>query len=257
MIRGNLAFVDELAEPLTVKLSDNHYSVTDHVLGSPMQAPQYNRAACLFSGLILLSQLPLLAIAGELSQSEHAVASNLAAATPWPTSDATPRATIAKQSAVHPLGLQTLSIEADWKKHADGARLARIYQYDYTQLKSRLLVIDVNSEQVLREQLIGSVHLPLSDDEINYAATLINSDATLLLHINQERALRSLEPINTLESFDVKASIYEPTMNDHLCSEQRCVLFALVDTTLTVSSVEPLVLLNHGEVRLLQSTLRE
>ncbi|MEE9335828.1 MAG: hypothetical protein V3U65_17180 [Granulosicoccaceae bacterium] len=211
--------------------------------------------------MILLCQLPLLAISGELSQTEHAIAASLADATPWPPTLRSSLAAkvvtqVATKGSAHPLGLQTLSIEADWKKHADATRLARIYQYDHTQLKSRLLVVDVNSKQVIREQLINSVHLPLSTDEILYATAQLNASASLLLDINQERTQQLLTPITDLSSFDVKASIYEPTLTHHPCSTQRCVLFALVDATLTVSSVEPLVLLSSGDVQRLQDTLR-
>ncbi len=222
-----------------------------------MRAPQYNRAACLFSGLILLCQYPVLAFAGELSHAEHAIASSIAENTKWSLSAGTTTQQFKSvdQNPTHPLGLQTLSVEADWKKHSDGNRLARIYQYDHTQLKSRLLVINVNTEQVVREQLIGSVHLPLSTDEINYAITHLNASESLLANINQERTQQSLAPISSLSGFDVKASIFEPTLSDHPCSIQRCVLFALVDSTLTVSSVEPLVFLTNGDVKLLQDTL--
>ena len=256
-------FVDELAEPLTFKLPQYRYSVTDHVLGSPMRAPQYNRAACLISGLILLCQLPLLAIADELTPNERAIAASLAETAAWSSHASTtaPRSNKGDHETTHPLrehplGTQTLSIEADWKKHADGSRLARIYQYDYARLKSRLLVINVNTEQVIHKQLIDSVHLPLSPDEIRYATALLNTSARLLRNINQERSRQSLEPLTDLSVFDVKASIYEPTLNNHPCSTERCVLFALVDATLTVSSVEPIVLLGNGDVQLLQDTLR-
>ena len=227
-----------------------------------MRTPQYNRAACLLSGIILLCQLPMLVVAGELSQAEHAIAASLARATLWSStlrssvSDISVSDMTSNTSAQHPLGIQTLSIEADWKKHTSGARLARIYQYDHGQLKSRLLIMDINTGQLVREQAISSAHLPLSQDEITYATAQLNRSANILKRINQERARQSLAPITSLSGFDVKASIFEPTLNKHVCDKQRCVLFALVDSTLTVSSVEPLVLLSNGDVQLLQDTLR-
>jgi len=218
-----------------------------------MLAQQYNRAASVFSGMILLCLLPMLAAASELTPAEHSIAASVADATLWSSPQPL---TLQKQSAkpTHPLGLQTLSIEADWKKHSDGSRVARVYQYDHRQLQSRLLVINVDSKALIQEHIINSVHLPLSAQEISYATAALNTDATVLFDINQERFRQSLEPISDLSNYEAKASIYEPTLVTHPCSTQRCVLFALVDSTLTVSSIEPLVLLSNGQVLLLEES---
>jgi len=219
-----------------------------------MRAAQYNRAVGLTAAAALFCLLSLSLQASELTPAEYLVAARV---TEGVSTRSKGSAATTSTKITHPLGVQTLSIEADWKKHTSHTRLARIYQYDHSKLQSRLLVVDVNTQQVIHQHLIDSAHLPLSDEEISYATALLNNSNDMLQRINQQRTLESLVPLTDLTSFDAKASIYEPLYNDHLCSHQRCVLFALVDETLTVSRVEPVVVLSSGAVRLLQSTLRD
>lgn len=214
-----------------------------------MHTPQYNRATVWLSACLALCLLPLSAISAELSGAEKAVAKGVIDTLPWASST---RST----DAAHPLGIQTLSIEADWKKHASGQRLARTYQFNHSKQTSRLLVVDLDRHSVVNVQAINSVHLPLNDTEIEYAKTLLSNDATFYTLLNREREQQSLGPVSGLTMYDVKASIYEPNIDAHACALQRCVLFALVDQSLTVSSIEPLVNLYTGSVVLLQDTLQ-
>jgi len=226
-----------------------------------MSEPEYNRACGLITDAIAALALSCLlgfpVYANELTNTERTAAANIAKGAQWRQA-ITKSATVSSTSvSTHPLGIQTLSIEADWKKQNTGARLARLYQHDHRSVQSRLLIINLDTQQVVEERSIGSVHLPLSAQEIDYATQLLHNNTEMLNRVNQHRLLYALAPLDNLRGFDVKASIYEPLYPDHLCSNQRCVLFALVDNTLTVSTVEPLVLLSSGNVTLLQSTLRD
>lgn len=214
-----------------------------------MHTPQYNRAAHWLSACLALCLLPISVISAELTGAEKAIARGVIDNLPWAS---TTRSTV----AVHPLGIQTLSVEADWKKHASGQRLARIYQYNHSRQSSRLLIIDIDAQSIVREQAINSVHLPLNSAEIEYAQLQLKNNAPIFALLNQERAQQSLEAVSELTQYEVKASIYEPYSATHACAEQRCVLFALVDQSLTVSSIEPLVNIYTGSVSLLQDTLQ-
>jgi hypothetical protein len=242
--------VDDLVEQLTVECQSNTIVIKINILGCHMYTPQYNRAAMWLSVWILLCLLPVIVVAAELSKTEQAAAKDIGDDMPW-------QPTTRSNVALHPLNIQTLSIEADWKKHTSNQRLARVYQYNHNQQTSRLLVIDINSQLIVREQAINSVHLPLNDTEIDYAKSLLDSNRAIYTLLNRERAQRSLEPVFKLTQYDVKASIYEPDNTAHVCALQRCVLFALVDQSLTVSSIEPLVSLHTGQVLLLRETLRQ
>ncbi len=209
---------------------------------------QYNRAICWISGIALLSLLPLIAPADELNSREQAAASQVANSIPWAS-------LTRSKAASHPLGTQTLSVEADWQKNANGQRIARAYQFDHDQRQSRLLMIDLDTMQLIKQHRIDSVHLPLNNNETQYARQLLDQHSEMLGAINQERAKQSQTAVGDFSDYDAKASIYEPLIKTHPCQTARCVLFALVDTSLTVSSVEPLVNLSTGEIALLQSTL--
>jgi len=159
------------------------------------------------------------------------------------------------KSSPHELGTQTLSIELDERKKNDRTRRARVYQFNYHIGQSRLVLIDLENAIIIKQQAIDSVHLPLSSAEIATATALVEQQSEIMDKLNQIRSLRGVSPLFDLSAIDVKASIFEPDNQQHICARQRCALISLFDQTRTVFSVEPLVNLQSLTVTTLQQSL--
>jgi len=195
--------------------------------------------------------LPLLAanMSASLSVDEQQFASAQANSQFWVQN----RNALATQP--HSLGVQTLSIELDERKKTNNQRRARVYQFNYSTQQSRLILVDLNSREVIKSQTIDSVHLPLNEQEIETARTLIEQQPYIMDALNEERRVRGLPTLSDLSSLDVKASIFEPTDKTRLCATQRCALLSLFDSTRTVFAVEPVVNLQQLSVTTLQQSL--
>ncbi len=152
----------------------------------------------------------------------------------------------------HPLGIQTLFIERQEDKKVVSERIARVYQYDYTSQTARLLIIDLDTQNVIRTVPLNSVHLPLNQTEIEFARALLAADEQLMGQLRVEQSQRAVQPFTTLSELDVKASIFEPQDANHHCALSRCALLSLFDVTRTVFAIEPIVFLNSLSIGLLQ-----
>ena len=155
----------------------------------------------------------------------------------------------------HRLGIQTLSIELDERKKDDRTRRARVYQFNYHLKQSRLVLIDLANAIITKQQVINSVHLPLNSMEISTARLLVEQHTQIMQKLNTIRSRRGMPNIANLSTIEVKASIFEPDEQQHLCASQRCALISLFDETRTVFSVEPLVNLQSLSVTTLQQRL--
>jgi len=199
------------------------------------------------SGVISISASASNAVA--LAADEQQLASELAANQVWQQKHSS------LKNSPHQLGIQTLSIELDERKKNDSTRRARVYQFNYNLQQSRLVLIDLDTGVVVKQQAIDTVHLPLNNAEINTARSLVEQQSQLMDAINQNRLQRGLPQLSDLATIDVKASIFEPDDLKHICAMQRCALVSLFDQTRTVFSVEPLVNLQSLSVSTLQQSL--
>lgn len=188
--------------------------------------------------LLMAAQIP--GQASELQLEEQLVVEHLATQAPWPEQ--------ASKRFTHPLGMQTLFIERLQTKHKQHLRQARIYQYDYSRQSARLLDIDLDTREVMRVRAIDSVHLPLSEQEIAFATTLLEQDGPRLARLRTEQTRRGIPPFVTLDELEVKASIHEPLDAEHPCAASRCALLSLFDASHTVFATEPLINLNTQQV---------
>lgn len=183
--------------------------------------------------------------AGRLSHTDRQTAVNLASNVAWH------RAT--DRTDAHPLAVQDLSIEVDEQKHRRSDPLVRVYQYHYHLHSARVLLFDLTTAQLIDEQQIDSVHLPLNEREIRFAGQLLSARNDIVERLRDEQRLRGRPPFQTLDQLEVKASIFEPLDSDHACAEQRCALMSLFDGTNTVFSAEPVVNLQMQTVTLLDT----
>ena len=153
----------------------------------------------------------------------------------------------------HPLGLQTLSIEKQERKNHLKPRWVNVYQYHYSQQASRVLLIDLAANTVLRKTSIDTVHLPLNDIEIEFARTLLSQNTELMNRLRQAQIRQGKPAFESLTELDIKASIYEPMNTTDACHKQRCALVSLFDETRTVLSLEPIINLTTFHVNTLES----
>jgi hypothetical protein len=183
--------------------------------------------------------------AGRLSPADKLTAVGLASRVAW--NQATDR------TDTHPLDVQDLSIEVDEQKHRRRDPLVRVYQYHYHLRSARVLIFDLNTAQLINEQQIDSVHLPLNEQEISFAGQLLSARNDIVEQLRNEQRMRGRLPFQSLDELEVKASIFEPLDSDHICAEQRCALMSLFDDTNTVFSIEPVVNLQAQTVTLLDT----
>ncbi len=180
-----------------------------------------------------------------LNLDEQNQAEELARLVPWITEQQ-------QKLTSHPLGIQTLFIERQEAKKIVHERIARVYQYDYTSQTSRLLIIDLDQQRVIRTLPLDSVHLPLNQMEIDFARTLLAADDKLMNQLRSEQSERAVQPFTSLSELDVKASIFEPHDTNHPCAVSRCALLSLFDASSTVFALEPIVFLDSLSIGLLQ-----
>ena len=180
-----------------------------------------------------------------LDLDEQNQAEKLARLVPWVTEQR-------QKHTSHPLATQTLFIERQEAKKIVHERIARVYQYDYTSQTSRLLIIDLDQQRVIRTLPLDSVHLPLNQMEIDFARTLLAADDKLMNQLRSEQSERAVQPFTSLSELDVKASIFEPHDTNHPCAVSRCALLSLFDASSTVFALEPIVFLDSLSIGLLQ-----
>ena len=178
-------------------------------------------------------------LAGGLTLDDQTLAARMASDVPWET---------AGPQQLHPLGLQTLSIEKQEQKNSRGTRLVRVYQYHYGFNAARLLVLDLVERRIFRQQSIDNIHLPLNDVEINHAKTLVARQDDIVRQLRAEQRLRNRPEFVRLSELAIKASIFEPIDPAHPCAKERCALLSLFDDTRTVFSIEPVVYLGTSQV---------
>ena len=153
----------------------------------------------------------------------------------------------------HLLDIQTLSIELDEHKKNKNQRRAVVYQFNYNSQQSRLLLFDLDSREVTGIQTINTVHLPLNEQEIATARSIVEQQPEIMRALNKEQASRGLPVLFDLSEIDFKVSIYEPNEASNLCATERCALVSLFDRTRTVFALEPLVNLQRLSATTLQA----
>jgi len=198
--------------------------------------PMRSQSAVLACVLAVIACTINTANAAGLSLEQHAQVEQLTNSWQWPTG---------KQKAlVHPLGLQTISIEKQENKNQFEPRWATAYQYSYNHRSARLLTVDLLEQRVISTNDIPHIHLPLNDLEIDFSIKLLSAETEVVQTLATEHARRPNAQRFVLEALDIKASIYEPTDINHPCHINRCALMSFFDQSGTVFNLEPIINLN-------------
>lgn len=164
-------------------------------------------------------------------------------------------------SAVHPLGIQVLLAERKEVKNAaaNANKYAEVFLFDYALGKTLLKLIDIDQGIAVETRTVNSVHLPLTDAEIQYAKSLMLNNAELdervnteLAGIDNDGASNATGSTQTgLASLDARVSIWVPGLEQASrshCDRERCALVSLFTNDDYSLSVEPMVNLSTGEV---------
>jgi len=195
----------------------------------------------ILTGLVLSTSLT--AGAAGLSNADVANATALANSHPWTISRQSDRRSISNG-----LGIQTLSVEIAEQKNQTEKTLVRVYQYDHQLQKTRRLDINLNENKVTRVLTVPSTHLPLNQNEIDFAKSIL-AESALIDQMKNEQVQSGRVPFSSLDELHVKAIIFEPFDTTHPCYVERCALLSLFDDSMTVFSTEPVVHLSSGLVR--------
>jgi len=178
---------------------------------------------------VLLMLGSSLAGAAEISAEDVLRAMTLADTHPW--SEVSQR-----RRSESTLGVQTITVESAEQKNRNQTKLVLVYQFDHSSQLARRLDIDLAENQIKKDSIVNSVHLPLNQNEIDHAIALLNVST-----------LRDKFP--PLDQLNVKAVVFEPNDPVHICAVERCALLSLFDETRTVFATEPVVHFASGEVR--------
>jgi len=183
--------------------------------------------------LILVASSFTMANAAGLTLEQQAQVEQLTSHWLWPANK--------HKGTVHPLGVQTISIEKQEKKNQFEPRWATIFQYSYNNRSARLLTVDLLEQRVISASDIPNIHLPLNDQEINFSISLLSTNAQAMSTLAMEYARRPNTQTFRLAALNIKASIYEPNDIKHPCHISRCALMSLFDKSGTVFNLEPII----------------
>lgn len=188
---------------------------------------------------------PVNAVAAPLTIEQQIQAEQLANAAAWqrPEESETPNG---KLTQVHPLGLQTLSIEPDVTKNGNARSRVRVYQFSYALSAARLVIVSLDKNEIIKETPVLSAHLPLNSVENQAALTVLSTDPEAITVLQAEQQRRGFQPFSRFSELSVKASIFKPIDATHPCANQRCALLSLFDKSNTVFAMEPIVNLQSG-----------
>jgi len=208
-----------------------------------------------FASLVALAVLltPAIAAADAISPQDVQIAEQLANSTRWPNpvNRSISASGAGNHTAIlspHPLGRQTLSVEWNVTKHSQIERVARVYQFDYDLVSTRLLIVSLDHQSVLEETLIDSVHLPLNEQEIAAALNWLAGSADAVQSLRDDQIRRGRPAFGELNELSVKAIIFAPNNTSEPCAYERCALLSLFDESNTVFAMEPVVNLERGTV---------
>ena len=159
----------------------------------------------------------------------------------------------------HPLGVQVLLVELKEKKQnsVQTPRLAEVFVFDYQRGVTELNLIDVESDELIASRDIASVHLPLSEEEINYSKNLLWNYSEFKERLQSEAETLDLLPgITNGELIDLQTSVSILVPNrgagsqSAQCNIDRCALISLFTDDNYNFSIEPVINLMSGEIYL-------
>lgn len=153
------------------------------------------------------------------------------------------------------LGLEVLLIELQEKKSVseNSSRMAEVFVFDYATATSRVMLLQVDTQEIISSLPINNIHLPLNEREVAEALRLLLLDEALMAALQLEYEAQQGKSLESLDQVDMKVSIWNPGAGraaSHECNESRCALVSLFTKNHYNFSVEPVVNLASGNISL-------
>ena len=151
------------------------------------------------------------------------------------------------------LGREVLLVELLYQKQKKSSasesvqqRIAEVFLFDYASGKTSRYEIDVNTNDVLREQAVASPHLPLNDREQSAAVSMLVNDASAFAAISSEYQRHFGQALQGTDNIDMKVLVWQPPAANTStaasdCRTQRCALISVFTNNNFSFSVEPVV----------------
>ena len=146
----------------------------------------------------------------------------------------------------HSLGLEIVLIELkELKSAAAQKRIAQVYLFDYRTGLSSLQERDAESGELLQTKAIVQPFLPLTENEIAFAKTLLYSNAPLQQALQAEYRRHHNRPLMSTTELQMKVAVWQPlTINSPLsetCSRNRCATVSIFTKDNFSLSTEPVI----------------
>lgn len=160
-------------------------------------------------------------------------------------------------NSAHPLGVQILLVEPRERKNSDesGDKFAEVFAFNHRTHSTELTLVNLVTSEVVSSKNIPAVHLPLSDEEIEFSIEAVRNDFNVQTRLQQEHAsLGHSESGDVLAGLQLRVSIWVPisqeNSGDSRCDIERCALVSLFDADNTSYTTEPIVNLKTLEISL-------
>ena len=150
------------------------------------------------------------------------------------------------------LGKEVLLVELLYQKRKKNVaqttqpRIAEVFLFDYETGKTSRYEIDLNTDDVLREQAVASPHLPLNDREQSVAVSLLENDDAAFANLSAEYQKYFGEVLQDAANIDMKVFVWQPPAGNTSaaasdCRTQRCAMISLFTRDNFSFSMEPVV----------------
>ncbi len=153
------------------------------------------------------------------------------------------------------LDLEVLLIELQEKKSEseNSPRMAEVFVFDYATATTSVMLLAVDTQEIISSQPINNIHLPLNEREVAEALRLLLLDEELMTALQKEYETQQGKVLESLDQVDMKVSIWNPgagRVASHECNQARCALVSLFTINHYNFSVEPVVNLATGNISL-------
>lgn len=146
----------------------------------------------------------------------------------------------------HSLGLEIVLIELkEFKSATAQKRIAQVFLFDYRTGLSSLQERDAESGELLQTKAIAQPFLPLTENEIAFAKTLLYSNAPLQQALQAEYRRHHNRPLLSTTELQMKVAVWQPLTNNsplsEACSRNRCAIVSIFTKDNFSLSTEPVI----------------
>ncbi len=189
-----------------------------------------------------------------LSENERNIAQSIALP---PQTDEITGLRSSSPTPAHPLGIQVLLIEPKEQKKTtnSNAKMVEVFTFDHNTHAAERTLVNLTMGTISHSQTINGIHLPLSDEEIEFAINAVRNDLNVYAKLQKEHAAQGhTETDDVMSDLQLRVSIWVPLSAEHEgvsgCIHERCALISIFDKHNVSYAIEPVVKLKTSEVLL-------